>query len=135
MSVEKRINWYRNELDKETLRQLTRRSDKQGYIRILSLIAMVIATGELAYYAYLHWPLSQRVICMGSYFSLWVSSSRGMKYPITLYFKTRDLNTFFGRLNGESFCQESFHANAKSAKSLFFYGSKTASFLFKFMNK
>ena len=40
MSVKKKINRYHTELDKETLKQLTQRSDRQGFLRIISFTTL-----------------------------------------------------------------------------------------------
>jgi fatty acid desaturase len=103
MSVEKKINWYRTELDKETLKQLTQRCDRQGFLRIISLLAMVICTGAIAYYAFLHWPWWAVIAACylhGTLFQFVGISGPGHELSHYTVFKTRALNSFFSRLTG-----------------------------------
>ncbi|NQU38842.1 MAG: fatty acid desaturase [Lentisphaerae bacterium] len=50
-----RIDWYRTEMDRDTFRELTRRSDARGLVQCLLQLAWVGVTGFAAYYAWHHW--------------------------------------------------------------------------------
>lgn len=103
MSIDTKINWYRTKLDKDTLKLLTQRSDMQGFLRIIPLLVMPFLTGTLAYYAYLHWPWWAVIAACylhGTFFHFVGISGPGHELSHLTFFKTRRLNTFFGRLTG-----------------------------------
>jgi fatty acid desaturase len=103
MNDDVKIQWYRTPLDKDTLTELRKLSDFQGFWRISLLLLMVILTGSLAYYAYLHWPLWAVIaVCFlhGSLFQFIGVSGPGHEMSHNTFFKTRFLNHFFGRLTG-----------------------------------
>ena len=54
-----RIDWYRMEIDRETFRELTQRSDGHGLLQAGSQLALFVATSFAAWYAWhqLHWAL------------------------------------------------------------------------------
>lgn len=56
MNTQERISWYRTPIEKPVMKKLLQRSDAKGLQQCLSMIALSIATGTLAYYSYHHWP-------------------------------------------------------------------------------
>ena len=54
--IQEKINWYRTPIDKAEMKKLMERSDAKGLRQCLSMIALSIATGTLAYYSFHHWP-------------------------------------------------------------------------------
>lgn len=103
MSSENKINWYRSPLDKAVLKELTKRSDFPGFIRITALLAMVVLTGSLAYYAYLNWSWWAVVAACylhGTLFQFIGLSGPGHELSHYTFFKSRFWNEFFSRLTG-----------------------------------
>ena len=43
--------WHKSEIDRKELRELVRRSDAAGLVQFLGLIALMVATGVLAWFS------------------------------------------------------------------------------------
>ena len=59
MASDERIEWYRSPIDKDTLRELTEKTDLFALVHILLNLALYAATATLAFtaYRYCHWSL------------------------------------------------------------------------------
>ncbi|MCK5737034.1 MAG: hypothetical protein KAH21_11175, partial [Spirochaetaceae bacterium] len=60
MDNQSKISWYKTKLDRERLKELTRRSNLRGLMHILPHLLIVIATGYFAFYSFknLSWPIT-----------------------------------------------------------------------------
>lgn len=95
---ETRIRWYRTSIDKETLRELTRRSDWQGLKQSLMHLGLVIATGGFAYYSFHHlaWPWTLVALFLhGTCMSFTSPAAACHELCHGTPFKTRWLNELF----------------------------------------
>ncbi len=96
-----RINWYRCQIDKESLRELTRRSDLRAFLQVIPQLALFVATTWLALHSYHHWPWYVTVATVflhGTFAGFLGMAGPGHELSHRTPFKTRSLNEFFIRI-------------------------------------
>ena len=92
------IDWYRSPLEKETLRQLTARSDLHGFLQIVTQLLLTTATGAGAYYVFYHYAwyaFLPAFFVHATVFSFLGLSGAGHELSHGTVFKTRFWNDFF----------------------------------------
>ena len=105
------IEWYRSPVDKDMLQALNERSDLLGFLQTGGYIAVLLATGTLAWYSSLHWPVWITIACFMLHATCMCFLINGMHELVHgTVFKTKWLNRFFlpifsfpGLLNHEHF--------------------------------
>ena len=93
-----RINWYRTPIDKETLKRLTRRSDARAFAQVVPQLALTVATGAFAYWAWDHLPLVVALAAFylhGTVYAFVGVMGPGHELCHGTPFKTRLWNEFF----------------------------------------
>ena len=99
--MEKRIKWYRTPIDKDQLRQLTQRSDMQGFIQAGSFLVIYLCTVSLSYYFFLRqlW-IPMVIMCyIHSIFHGFVGMGAAVhELSHGTPFKTKWINEFFYKL-------------------------------------
>ena len=55
---QRKINWYRPQIDREVFRSLNQRSDWKGMLQTLGHLGLLTLTGTGAFYAAAHLPLA-----------------------------------------------------------------------------
>lgn len=93
-----RINWYHSPIDKDTLRQLTERSDWKAFAQIIPQFILTITTGIGAYYAWLHfsWPIVVLALYLhATIYSFLGLAGAGHELCHNTPFKTKQLNEIF----------------------------------------
>ena len=92
------INWYRCQMDKDALRNLTQRSDWLALAQIVPQLIITAALGILAYHSILHWPIPLTIVILyvyGTVYSFLSPSGAGHELCHRTVFKTRFLNESF----------------------------------------
>ena len=95
-----KVSWYRCPIAPDQLRELTKRSDLQGWIQTLGYLLLLAALGSLTWYLYsvrLWGAMAASLFCYGSVFSFTPGLVTHELSHGTV-FKTKWLNSFFLRL-------------------------------------
>lgn len=95
------INWYRSPVPKETLKDLTQRSNGLGLVQMIGQLLLSTLTGISVYlaYCYLSWPFVIAAIYIhGMFFSLMGPPAAVHELSHRTVFKTRTLNEIFIRI-------------------------------------
>ncbi len=103
MTNQTRIKWYRSPVPKETLSELTRKSNLRPLIHITSQILFTVLTGTTAYLAWLHlpWPFFIGALFVHGSFAGFLGVYTAIhELSHRTPFKTRWVNDFFIRLCG-----------------------------------
>jgi fatty acid desaturase len=93
------VSWYRVPLAKERLRELTQRSNWKGFLQVIPYLALLVATGALAFYAYAHLPLPWLFVILffhGTFYAFLLNGFHELVHG-TL-FRTKALNSVFLRV-------------------------------------
>jgi fatty acid desaturase len=92
-------DWYRSPLDKETLKQLTRRSDAKGLLQCGGFMALTALTAGASVYAWLHLPLVLFLLILFIHGTVFVFYSNGF-HELThgTMFRAKWLNAVFLRI-------------------------------------
>lgn len=101
MQEQPKIDWYRTPIDKEKLRELTRRENFRPLLHILTQILFSVATGAGVIFAwkYLPWPFMVLAIYLHATFIHFLTHNAAFhELSHRSPFKTRWLNEFFLRL-------------------------------------
>jgi fatty acid desaturase len=93
------IPWYRTPIEKEKLRALTRRSDRQGLLQVLPHLALVVLSGTAAFAALAWLPWWTLIPILFVHGSLYTYLANGF-HELThgTMFKTKVLNALFLRI-------------------------------------
>jgi fatty acid desaturase len=93
------IPWYRTKIEKERLRELTRRSDARGFLQVIPHLLLVVCSGAVAFYALAHWPLWTLFPVLFVHGTLYTFLANGF-HELThgTVFKTKALNSVFLRI-------------------------------------
>ncbi len=92
------ISWYKTKLDREKLRELTRRSNLRGLMQILPHILMVAATGYFVFYSFrnLSWPITVAALFLhGTIFNFLGMFTGIHELSHKTAFRSKKLNEFF----------------------------------------
>jgi len=95
------IDWYRTPLDPQQVKELNERSDALGFVQAGGYLLAVIATGVLAYLAYLKlsWPwVVGAVFLHGTIGAFMINGVHELVHGTV--FKTKWLNTLFAQIFG-----------------------------------
>lgn len=94
------IAWKKPAIDRETLRRFTRRSDLQGFVHSLGVIAILAASGTLSYrlFAAHRWVLM--AVALYVHGALFAFNPQTHELAHGTVFKTRWLNSLFKRIFG-----------------------------------
>jgi fatty acid desaturase len=118
-SWDDRIDFYRTKIDKETLRELTKRSDLAGFLQVGTHLLLVAGTGTMAFHAWYHWPLPLTLLAFflhGTVFSFLGLGVAGHELSHGTVFKTRFWNEFFMHLTGFLTCNNFHYFRASHGK-------------------
>ena len=76
------VNWYRTPLDKEVLKGLTEKKNLLPFLHIMGLLAISVATGAFAFWAFSHlaWPFV--VLAVNAHCTLYGFFGGGTREPI-----------------------------------------------------
>ena len=93
---QRKINWYRPQIDREVFRSLNQRSDWKGMLQTLGHLGLLVLTGTCAFYAAAHLPLPVLLLILFLHGTIWAFLLNGFhELCHNSVFKTRFLNTFF----------------------------------------
>ena len=96
---QRKINWYRPQIDREVFRSLNQRSDWKGMLQTLGHLGLLTLTGTGAFYAAAHLPLPVLLLILFLHGTMWAFLLNGFHELVhNSVFKTRFLNTFFLRI-------------------------------------
>ena len=96
---QRKINWYRPQIDRETFRSLNQRSDWKGMLQTLGHLGLLTLTGTGAFYAAAHLPLPVLLLILFLHGTIWAFLLNGFHELVhNSVFKTRSLNVFFLRI-------------------------------------
>jgi fatty acid desaturase len=93
---ERKINWYRSPVDRETLNQLNQRSDWKGLAQSLGHLGLLALTGGLSLYAFGRWPFWAVLILLylhGTFWAFLLNAFHELCHRTV--FKSKSLNVFF----------------------------------------
>ena len=94
------IDWIRPDIDKDTLRACTKRSDFRGFVHVLGTIAILVGSGWLCWHLY----VTQQWVLMGLalylHGALFAFTPQVHEISHNTVFKTRWLNRLFARIFG-----------------------------------
>ncbi len=98
-SDQRKITWYRSQIDRETFRALNQRSDWKGMLQTLGHLGLLTLTGIGAFYAAAHLPLPVLLLILFLHGTVWAFLLNGFhELCHNSVFKTRFLNVFFLRI-------------------------------------
>ena len=96
---QRKITWYRCQIDRETFRSLNQRSDWKGMLQTLGHLGLLALTGTGAFYAAAHLPLPVLLLILFLHGTMWAFLLNGFhELCHNSVFKTRFLNVFFLRI-------------------------------------
>ena len=96
---QRKINWYRPQIDRETFRSLNQRSDWRGMLQTLGHLGLLTLTGTAAFYAAAHLTLPVLLLILFLHGTVWAFLLNGFHELVhNSVFKTRFLNAFFLRI-------------------------------------
>ena len=98
MDNQSKISWYKTKLDRERLKELTRRSNLRGLMHILPHLLIVIATGYFAFYSFknLSWPITIAALFLhGTIFNFLGMFTGIHELSHKTAFRSKKLNEFF----------------------------------------
>ena len=96
---QRKINWYRPQIDRETFRSLNQRSDWKGMLQTLGHLGLLALTSIGAFYAAAHLPLPVLLLILFLHGTMWAFLLNGFHELVhNSVFKTRFLNAFFLRI-------------------------------------
>ena len=96
---QRKINWYRPQIDREVFRSLNQRSDWKGMLQTLGHLGLLTLTGTGAFYAAAHLPLPVLLLILFLHGTIWAFLLNGFHELVhNSVFKTRFLNVFFLRI-------------------------------------
>ena len=96
---QRKINWYRPQIDREVFRALNQRSDWKGMLQTLGHLGLLALTGTGAFYAAAHLPLPVLLVILFLHGTMWAFLLNGFhELCHNSVFKTRFLNVFFLRI-------------------------------------
>ena len=96
---QRKINWYRPQIDREVFRSLNQRSDWKGMLQTLGHLGLLTLTGTGAFYAAAHLPLPVLLLILFLHGTMWAFLLNGFHELVhNSVFKTRFLNVFFLRI-------------------------------------
>ena len=96
--ADERIDWYRTEIDRDTFRELTRRSNARGLTQCLLQLGVAALTGMAAFYAWHHWHWALFLVVLfvhGSLMQFLGVAGGCHELSHGTPFKTKGLNRFF----------------------------------------
>ena len=97
--VSRPVNWYRSPVDAEVMRQLCKRSDLMAWLQTGGYIAVLLATGTLAFYSSRHWGVWWTLLLIfvhGTCFGFMINAVHELGHGTV--FKSKSLNNFFANL-------------------------------------
>ena len=92
----RRISWYRTKIDRDLLAKLNRRSDLWGFVQTLGFLAILTATGAVAWHVseHLAWPwLVPALFLHGTCYAFIINGFHELVHRSV--FRTQPLNAFF----------------------------------------
>ena len=96
---QRKINWYRPQIDREVFRSLNQRSNWKGMLQTLGHLGLPTLTGTGAFYAAAHLPLPVLLLILFLHGTIWAFLLNGFHELVhNSVFKTRFLNVFFLRI-------------------------------------
>jgi fatty acid desaturase len=98
MGVDERIDWYRSPIDRDTLRQLTERSDWKGFRQVGLNILLLLATGTFTFVCWrMRWwiPMAIGLYVHCAFFAFFGMGVAGHELQHRTVFKTRIWNEVF----------------------------------------
>ncbi len=96
---QRKINWYRPQIDREVFRSLNQRSDWKGMLQTLGHLGLLALTGTGAFYAAANLPLPVLLAILFLHGTMWAFLLNGFhELCHNSVFKTRFLNVFFLRI-------------------------------------
>ena len=96
---QRKINWYRPQIDREVFRSLNQRSDWKGMLQTLGHLGLLALTGTGTFYAAAHLPLPVLLLILFLHGTMWAFLLNGFhELCHNSVFKTRFLNVFFLRI-------------------------------------
>ena len=96
---QRKINWYRPQIDREVFKSLNQRSDWKGMLQTLGHLGLLTLTGIGAFYAAAHLPLPVLLLILFLHGTMWAFLLNGFHELVhNSVFKTRFLNVFFLRI-------------------------------------
>ena len=96
---QRKINWYRPQIDREVFRSLNQRSDWKGMLQTLGHLGLLALSGTGALYAAANLPLPVLLAILFLHGTMWAFLLNGFhELCHNSVFKTRFLNVFFLRI-------------------------------------
>ena len=93
------VSWYRVPIEKEKLRELTRRSDWKGFLHTVPYLCLLVLTGGAAFYAFAHFPLPWLFLILfihGTFYAFLLNGFHELVHGTV--FKSRRLNAAILRI-------------------------------------
>jgi fatty acid desaturase len=97
------ISWYKSPIEKEVLKELTKRDNFHGLTHIILQLAISVATSFGVWYSYQNWPWWATVIAVyihSTFFVFWGLAGAGHELSHKTVFKSKPLNEFFMVITG-----------------------------------
>jgi fatty acid desaturase len=94
------VDWKRPPIDREILREYTRRSDLRGLWHCLGVLAILGASGTLAYYLFATQRWVLMALALYVHGGLFAFNPQTHEFSHGTVFKTKSLNSFFKRVFG-----------------------------------
>lgn len=94
------VAWERPQIDRETIRKFTRRSDLQGFFHSLGVIAVLAATGAVSYWFFVTQQWLLLAVALYVHGGLFAFNPQTHELAHGTVFRTRWLNAFFKRVFG-----------------------------------
>lgn len=94
--VQRKINWYRSPLDRETLAALNQRSDFQGLLQVSGHLGLLLVTGATAWVVAMYWTWPWILLALfihGTFYAFLLNGFHELCHKTV--FKTKALNTIF----------------------------------------
>ena len=96
---QRKITWYKPQIDREVLRSLNQRSDWKGVLQTLGHLGLLTLTGICAFYAAARFPLPVLLLILFLHGTVYAFLLNGFhELCHNTVFKTKFLNTFFLRI-------------------------------------
>lgn len=94
--IQRKINWYRTPIDRDTLAALNQRSDLLGALQTLGHLGLLVLSGAAAFYAAANWPVWALLAILFVHGTMYAFLLNGFhELCHSSVFKTKALNTLF----------------------------------------
>jgi fatty acid desaturase len=94
--TDRKINWYRSPIDRETMAKLNQRSDWQGFLQTAGHLGLLTLTGVGAWFASTRLPVIVLLLILYLHGTFWAFLMNAFhEFCHKTVFKTKALNTFF----------------------------------------